>query len=167
MVNHDHYVECIDEFIERLQKCGVEMLINSNRTIDTKMGIVQIAGVDNTGMSKQDFADFDKAIDGLDQTNSIIMLCHDPTNWDKSIVGQLNIDLTLAGHTHGGQFAFNLFGKEFSPAGFVYKQWAGLYHSKSQYLYVNRGVGMTGPPMRVGVNPEVTLFRLNYDNSLV
>lgn len=162
MGNHDHYVgkDGIDEFIKRLNDSGVKMLVNENHTIDTGMGKIQIAGVDNSGMSHQDFADFDKALDGLDESNSIIMLCHDPTNWDKSIVGKLPIDLTLAGHTHGGQFGVNIFGKDISPAGFVYKQWAGLYQNKDQYLYVNRGVGMTGPPFRVGVNPEVTLFRL-------
>lgn len=169
MGNHDHYVnkDKIPQFIDRLENLGVKMLVNSNHTIDTGMGFVQIAGVDNTGMTKQDFADFDKAMLGLDESNSIIMLCHDPNNWEKSIVGQRKIELTLAGHTHGGQFGVTVFGKEYSPAGLAYKQVAGLYQLQNQYIYVNRGVGMTGPPFRVGINPEVTLIRLRRATDLV
>lgn len=162
MGNHDHYIDQSrkDEFIEKLESLGVKMLINSNHSINTGMGVVQLAGVDNSGMSGQDYADFDQALKGLDESNSIIMLCHDPINWDRQVVGKCSIDLMLSGHTHGGQFGFKMFGREISPAGFVYEQVAGLYHKKEHYLYVNRGVGMTGPPFRVGVNPEVTVINL-------
>jgi len=169
MGNHDHYVgsDKLPIFLEKLESLGIRMLINENYTINTGLGIVQLAGVDNSGMSGQNYADFDKATKGFDGSNSIIMLCHDPTNWEKSVVGQRNIDLMLSGHTHGGQFGANLFGREFSPAAFVYKQHAGLYHQKEHYLYVNRGVGMTGPPFRVGVNPEITSIRIRKASNLV
>ncbi len=167
--NHDHYVgeENMPEFARRLESLGVKMLVNSNHVIDTGMGKVQIAGVDNTGMSYQNFADFDKALSGLDESNSIVLLCHDPTNWDKSIRDKLDIDLTLSGHTHGGQFAVDIFGKVISPAELVYKQWAGLYSSKDGHLYVNRGIGMTGPPFRMGINPEITVIDIKRASNLV
>lgn len=166
--NHDHYVapEEFQAFLDDLENCGVRVLMNDNVSIDTGIGVVQIAGVDNTGM-KQNFADFDKALVGLNESNSTFLLCHDPNNWEKSIVGKRKVDLTLSGHTHGGQFGVNILGHEISPASFVYKQSAGLYQIKDQYIYVNRGVGMTGPPFRVGVNPEVTFFVLNRASNLV
>lgn len=160
--NHDHYVgeANLEKFTKKLKNVGLHLLRNENVTINTGMGTVQLAGVDNTGMSNQNFADFPKALNGLSPDESIIMLCHEPNNWERFIVGKLPIDLTLSGHTHGGQFGFNFFGRETSPAELVYKYWAGLYRIKDQYLYVNRGLGTTGPPFRVGVNPEITIFKI-------
>lgn len=167
--NHDYYIgkNNMSKFLSKLESVGVQMLNNENVKINTGRGIVQIAGVENTGMSRQNFADFDKAIAGLSDESSIILLCHDPTNWEKSIVGKLPVDLTLSGHTHGGQFGISLFGREISPAPIVYKHWAGLYRIKDQYLYVNRGLGTTGPPFRVGINPEITIFRLQASKQIV
>ena len=167
--NHDHYVgdKNLAEFSEKLARVGVRLLRNENVVINTGMGSVQLAGVDNTGMSNQNYADFPKALNGLSTDESIIMLCHEPNNWEKSMVEKLPIDLTLSGHTHGGQFGFNIFGRETSPAELVYKYWAGLYRQKDQYLYVNRGLGTTGPPFRVGVNPEITIFKIKASQQIV
>ncbi|MEJ5244291.1 MAG: metallophosphoesterase [Bacteroidota bacterium] len=169
MGNHDYYVgtDKISKFNQKLEKVGIKMLNNSNIQINTGQGIIQIAGVENTGMSNQNFANFDKAIEGLNPNNSIILLCHEPNNWEKSILKKLPIDLTLSGHTHGGQFGINIIGKEISPASLVYKYWAGLYRIGEQYLYVNRGLGTTGPPFRVGVKPEITIFKLKAPKKIV
>ena len=66
----------------------------------------------------------------------------------------------FSGHTHGGQIGIELFGQELTPARLVYKEYAGLYKAKGQYLYVNRGVGTVGPPVRIGIEPEITLITL-------
>ncbi|HPP38945.1 MAG TPA: metallophosphoesterase [Candidatus Kapabacteria bacterium] len=169
MGNHDYYVgkENISKFNQKLEKVGIKLLNNSNYQINTGKGIVQIAGVENSGMSNQNYADFDKALEGLNPESSIIMLCHEPNNWEKSILRKLPIDLTLSGHTHGGQFGVNIVGKEISPASLVYKYWAGLYKVGDQYLYVNRGLGTTGPPFRVGVKPEITICKLRAPQTIV
>jgi predicted MPP superfamily phosphohydrolase len=70
----------------------------------------------------------------------------------------------LAGHTHGMQFGIEMKGVKWSPAKWIYKQWAGLYADDSfsirKYLYVNRGIGVIGYPGRVGILPEISLIEL-------
>ena len=70
------------------------------------------------------------------------------------------IDLTLSGHTHGAQLGVKLVNSTYSPAQWVYKHWAGLYHEGEQQLYVNRGFGFIGFPGRVGMPPEITVLEL-------
>ena len=72
-----------------------------------------------------------------------------------------DIDVAFAGHTHGMQFGVEIPGFKWSPVQYFYKQWAGLYQSGNQYLYVNRGLGFIGYPGRVGILPEITLFELS------
>ncbi|MDQ1267079.1 MAG: Metallophosphoesterase, partial [Bacteroidota bacterium] len=155
--NHEHYLnsDVTSILYKEIESAGIKMLINENITFNIKGEKLQLAGVDNTGKSMY-FADFDAAMKGLSPAYPTILLCHDPSNWEPSIVGKTFAGLTLAGHTHGGQIGLELFGEMLTPTRVQYKQYAGLYHSKGQYLYVNRGIGTTGPPIRVGIKPEIT-----------
>lgn len=159
--NHEHYMndEEFLNFVSRIRKCGVDILVNENRVLSIGGNKFQIAGVDNTS-HRMNFADFERALSGLDTSLPIVLLCHDPTNWDKSIRRKLKVDLTLSGHTHGGQFALEVFNTKISPVALLYKQYAGLYSDNSQHLYVNTGIGTFGLPIRAGVRPEITLIRL-------
>ncbi len=165
--NHDHFMspESHSTLVDKLKKTGMRLLINENHTVTIGDANLHIAGIDNTGFG-QEYGNYEMAMQNLPDYETIILLAHDPTNWDKSIFGQLPVDLTLSGHTHGGQVGIELFGKMMTPVKMVYKQWAGLYHKKGQYLYVNRGVGMVGPPIRLGINPEITLLTLKKNNLL-
>ena len=95
-------------------------------------------------------------------TDVKILLSHDPTHWDFEVnKNHQDINLTLAGHTHGFQFGIEIPGWiKWSPSQFVYKQWAGLYQKGAQYLYVNRGFGFLGYAGRVGILPEITTLVL-------
>lgn len=159
--NHEHYMKDVDflHLAEKIRKCNIDLLINENRVFKFNNSLLQIAGVDNTN-HRMNYGDFDKALEGLNVDYPILMLCHDPTNWDKSVRGQRKVDLMLSGHTHGGQIAFEILNSKISPAAFFYRQYAGLYAYKDQYLYVNTGVGMVGVPVRAGLPPEITLIRL-------
>ena len=66
----------------------------------------------------------------------------------------------LSGHTHGAQLGVKIGSTTYSPAQWVYKQWAGLYTKGDQKLYVNRGFGFIGFPGRVGMPPEITVLEL-------
>ena len=92
-------------------------------------------------------------------------MTHDPTNWDRSVKDYRKVDLMLSGHTHGGQIGWELAGQILSPARVVYRQFAGHYKFKDQHLYINRGIGTTGPPVRVGVKPEITYLTLRKELS--
>ncbi|MCO5252384.1 MAG: metallophosphoesterase [Candidatus Kapabacteria bacterium] len=159
--NHDHYMSKSEHqhLLSFFDDSPVKLLNNENTILNINGKNLNIAGVDNYG-SRQTFGDFDKALAGLNNTDPTLLLCHDPTNWDKFIRGKSDVDVTFSGHTHGGQLGFDIMGKHYSPVTWAYKQYAGLYHDSDQYLYVNRGLGMSGPPIRLGVNPEITLFTL-------
>jgi uncharacterized protein len=103
-----------------------------------------------------------------------ILLSHNPDTFPRAAA--LGIELSLAGHTHGGQFRVALGGRQWSPASFVTPFVAGLYRlplgaggggggspshpHQSAFLYVNRGLGTFGLPVRLGVPPEITVLTL-------
>lgn len=160
--NHDHYMTDDEHknLISFLNKSGINLLINENTKITIGSSILQLIGVDNVNF-RSNYADFPKAMTGIQQEYPSILLCHDPTNWDRFVRNKLNIDLMLSGHTHGGQVGIELFGQYLSPVRIVYKQWAGLYQDGEQYLYINRGLGVVGPPVRVDMPPEITFIELS------
>lgn len=159
--NHDHYMDADShrQFITAIRRTPVQLFVNQNTVLHIDGGKLQLAGTDNSGMD-QHFADIDAALAGFSPEHPTILMAHDPTFWDAAIRPMTHVDLMLSGHTHGGQFGVQAFGKEYSVADIVYKQWAGLYRKGDKQLYVNRGVGTTAFPVRVGIDPEITLFTL-------
>ncbi|MBL7974575.1 MAG: metallophosphoesterase [Candidatus Kapabacteria bacterium] len=166
--NHDHYTSKSDH--DRIKSIvtnsGIKLLVNENHQFTIDNEVLQLIGTDNTGLG-QNFADLPTALIGTIPDYPTILMAHDPTFWDKEIRGKTQIDLMLSGHTHGGQFAMDFFGKQVSPAQFVYKQWAGLYSDAHQHLYVNRGLGTVGIPVRVGIPPEITVITLRKQKTLL
>lgn len=166
--NHDHYMsnKIHSILINRLEDAGVNLLINENITLEINGEKLQLVGVDNSSW-RLNYADYDKAFHGLSVAYTTILLCHDPVQWQNEIKGKMNADITLSGHTHGGQVGFDIFGHELSPAAMVYNYWRGLYNENGQYLYVNVGLGSVGPPVRIGiVHPEITLIVLRKTSHL-
>lgn len=159
--NHDHYMSDSDhrQLITAIRRTPVELFINQNTALRIDGGTLQLAGTDNSGM-EQHYADIDAALAGFSPEHPTILMAHDPTFWDAAIRPTTHVDLMLSGHTHGGQFGVQAFGQEMSVADVLYKQWAGLYREGDKQLYVNRGVGTTAFPVRVGIDPEITLFTL-------
>lgn len=155
--NHDHYMKDYEhnELVRALNNAGSNLLINKSERLIINNSPLNIVGVDNLGM-RQKFGDFDKAFKSVNNEETSILLCHDPTNWDLNIRNKYPADLTLSGHTHGGQVAWEFNGFEFKPAKFVYRQFEGLYKNGNNQLYINRGIGTVGPPLRIGVKPEIT-----------
>lgn len=85
-----------------------------------------------------------------------ILLAHNPNCFERAT--QLDVDLTISGHTHGGQIA--LLAPELSPARWITPYVAGHYQQSASQLYVNRGLGTIALPMRICAPPEITLFEL-------
>lgn len=159
--NHDHFMsEAQHEILkQKIKSTGIDLLVNESRTLIINGAKLNIAGNDNIGYG-QNYGDLDKTLATCQPDAPTILLCHDPTNWDTNIRGKRSVDLMLSGHTHGGQIGLEIFGDIISPARLVYKQFAGHYIDQSQHLYINRGLGTTGPPVRVGINPEITILTL-------
>jgi predicted MPP superfamily phosphohydrolase len=159
--NHDHYCSPANHSLLRsmISNSGITLLVNSNIPLTTHGETLYLVGTDNTGLG-QNFGDLPAALVGVEPGAPTILLAHDPTFWDKHVRNKAPIDLMLSGHTHGGQVGIHFLGIELSVAQVVYKQWAGLYRDGDQYLYVNRGLGTVGPPIRIGIPPEITVLTL-------
>jgi hypothetical protein len=87
-----------------------------------------------------------------------ILLSHNPNTFDSA--AELGIDLTLAGHTHGGQVTLEYISPDISPARLITPYVRGWFRQGDSQLYVNRGIGTIFSPVRFGSPPEITLFEL-------
>jgi uncharacterized protein len=87
-----------------------------------------------------------------------ILLSHNPDTFDRAAA--LGIDLSMAGHTHGGQAALEFISPEIAPSRLVTPYVAGLFQKPGGQLYVNRGIGTIGVPIRIGAPPEITVYKL-------
>ncbi len=149
------------------EQMDFKMLMNSHTILDHDGEKIGLIGVENWGWSENNwfptFGDYKKSVENMEAVPFKILLSHDPTHWDKKILGKENdVDLTLAGHTHGGQMGISIPGLfEISAAKLFYKHYAGLYKEGKQHLYVNRGLGFLIFPGRVGMPPEITLHTLH------
>lgn len=146
---------------------GWRLLNNENEVLERNGDKLAIVGVENWSAIDRfpRLGNMKTALKDTDDVPVKLLLSHDPTHFTAEVVPQYpDIDIAFAGHTHGMQFGIEIPGFKWSPAKFMYKHWAGLYedntNEKSQFLYVNRGLGVIGYPGRVGILPEITLMEL-------
>lgn len=172
--NHDYgdYVswESDEAKIENLNnlknvhsQLGWNLLMNEHIPVKKGDDEIAIIGIENWGGSFHfpKYGDLKKACAGSEKYPVKLLLSHDPSHWDIQVKEEFkDIDVTFSGHTHGGQFGIEIPGFRWSPSQYAYKQWAGLYNEKNQYLYVNRGLGFLGYPGRLGISPEITVMEL-------
>lgn len=147
---------------QHIRNFGFKLLSNEFVQLQKDSGIIELLGVGNWGKPPfPQYGDLNQALAETDSTTLKILMSHDPSHWKGEILGHKNIFLTLSGHTHAAQMAFNMYGKLRSPSSLIYDEWDGLYQEGEQYLYVNRGLGFIGIPVRLGVaRPEVTVITL-------
>ena len=119
------------------------------------LGDIHKAAEGLTGIEQRKDSNSDSLTSPAPHTFSIL-LTHDPTHWRRHIIPETNIDLTLAGHTHAGQF--KLFG--WSPIMHKYHEWSGVYTEGFQVLNVTDGVGNIMLPFRFGAWPELDIITL-------
>ncbi len=154
----------LHEFYKNL---GWTLLLNSNIILNKGGDSIAVIGVENWGATHrfQRFGDIEKAQKGTEHMPVQLLLSHDPTHFDSIISKQYqNIDLTFAGHTHGGQVGIDCCNIHWSPVAWAYTYWCGLYKNEAspepQYLYVNQALGNIGYSGRIGILPEITMITL-------
>lgn len=168
--NHDysHYVNVSPEEAlrnERLTRdfetsVGWQLLLNDNRIVRRGSDSIVIAGGENDGRPPFPAkADLKKAMRGIHAKSFVVMLQHDPSAWRRHILPLTNAQLTLSGHTHGGQIS--LFGLR--PTELVGKEDDGLYVEGKRKLFVSTGLGGF-VPFRFYMNPEVVEITLKKTN---
>lgn len=140
---------------------GWRLLMNEHVVLQREADQIAVIGIENWS-AKGRFPKYGKMAEahaGATEIPFKILLSHDPSHWEAEVIPQYNdVDLMLSGHTHGMQFGLENPYIKWSPVKWVYKQWAGLYESGNQKLYVNRGFGFIGYPGRVGILPEITVL---------
>lgn len=145
-------------------KLGWRLLLDEHVPISKGGEEIGLIGIQNWSAlgNFPKYGNLTKAYAGAEKYPFKILMSHDPTHWDAEVRPEFgDIDLTLAGHTHGFQFGVEIPGFRWSPVQYVYRQWAGLYKEGRQTIYVNRGFGFLGYPGRVGILPEITLIELS------
>jgi predicted MPP superfamily phosphohydrolase len=153
--NHDHNNDA--ELTRRaLVRQGINVLDNSHTQVTRGIEALQLAGIDDYGWGA---ANFTRALGGLDRKRPVLLLSHEPQVFDLPEVE--NVSLILSGHTHGGQVNLPYIG---APARFfeVFKYLRGRYERAGTQLYVSRGTGVVGLPIRFGARPEVAVLRLRH-----
>ena len=143
------------------KKTDFNLMLNESVIIEKGLEKLALIGVENWGNPPfKQYGDLSRAINKVSDIPFKVLLSHDPTHWSEEVVKETDIALTLSGHTHGMQAGISTKKREWSPIKYKYKHWAGLYFLDDQYLYVNRGLGWIGFPGRLGMRPEITLFKL-------
>jgi predicted MPP superfamily phosphohydrolase len=190
--NHEIYARAEDTAQILFAQAGMKLLRQENAEVTFKGTSFNLIGVDyqrertNGGRRVQLLQNMEPLV-RRDMPN--ILMSHNPNSFNRA--AELGIELTLAGHTHGGQIQVEILDHRLSPARFITDYVAGLYHrpmfapapndraasngsafetshgslfpSRSSALasiYVNRGLGTVGAPVRLGVPPEITLLTL-------
>ncbi|HWY98774.1 MAG TPA: metallophosphoesterase [Bacteroidia bacterium] len=154
-------IKNLETLVALEREAGFDLLLNENRLITRNGQQIAIIGVENWGTPP--FAQYGQlplAIKGTENTPFRILLSHDPSHWDVEVAEKTDIQLSLAGHTHGMQFGIRIGDWQWSPVQWRYERWHGLYTHLKQHLYVNRGLGHIGFPGRVGMLPEITVLEL-------
>jgi predicted MPP superfamily phosphohydrolase len=161
--SHEAKKENLEQLKQVHKQMGWRLLMNEHVVLEKGNDRIALLGIENWS-AKGNFGKYGKMEDaypGSEQYPFKILMSHDPSHWDAEVRNKYSdIDLTLAGHTHGMQFGVELPGFKWSPVQYMYKRWAGLYESGDQKLYVNRGYGFIGYPGRVGILPEITVIEL-------
>jgi predicted MPP superfamily phosphohydrolase len=153
--NHEYYSGVI-EWIAKVRRLGFTVLINEHRIITSGKSKMLLAGVTDYRESRiltDHRSDPQKARNASAKTDIKILLAHQP----KSIfaAARAGYDLQISGHTHGGQFfPWNL------VVGLTQPYVSGLHKHLGTQIYVSRGTGYWGPPVRVGSPSEITLIKL-------
>lgn len=166
MGNHD-YAEYLDvdpvakEIISHKtmsmeEDIGWKLLLNRHRRIRRGNDSIVIAGMENDGEGRfPQLGDIAQTLRRLKRQSFVIMLEHDPTAWKRKILPHSHAQLTLSGHTHGGQFNF----LGWSPASLRYDEYEGLYRYGNRQLFVSTGLGGV-IPIRFGVPGEIVVITL-------
>jgi predicted MPP superfamily phosphohydrolase len=147
--NHEYY-SGVEEWVQRVRELGVQPLRNARVEIPG----FDLAGVnDISGEEHADAPDYARALGDRDTARAAVLMAHQPVMIHQAV--EHGVDLQLSGHTHGGQlWPGNLIAQLGNPTV------AGLERYGDTQLYVTRGAGAWGPPVRVGAPSDVTLVEL-------
>jgi predicted MPP superfamily phosphohydrolase len=153
MGNHDQWDP--DRLTALIEAKGSVVLRNRWRAVQKDAAVLVVAGVDDRMTGKDDL---EATLAARPAHAPTVLLSHYPDFFEDAAAR--GVDLVLSGHTHGGQIAVPFFARRASLSAIARQARHGLHLKGPSRLYVNAGLGTTGPPFRLGIPPEITLFIL-------
>ena len=153
MGNHDQWNP--DQLARAIEQQGPKVLRNEWVRVERGLGALVVAGVDDAYGGHDDL---DRTLAGRPEGVPTLLLAHYPRFFAEA--ARRGVALTLSGHTHGGQFGVPFFADRWNLSSALGQASRGLLRQGQSVLYVNAGLGTTGPPMRLGVAPEIALLVL-------
>jgi predicted MPP superfamily phosphohydrolase len=154
MGNHDYFGDG-EAMVSALEAAGLTVLRNRGVELRREGGAIYLAGVDDTWTRRHDVP---RALAARPAGMPAVLLAHDPVLFPEA--AEHSVDLVLSGHTHGGQVAVPLLARKLNLARLITRFTNDVYRSGTSTLYVNRGLGTTGPPVRLAVAPEIAVLTL-------
>ena len=148
--NHDHWTDP-DLVAKKFRDAGISMLINEGLRFEARGASFWLCGVDDHMVGKTDLP---AAIKGSFPDEAKLLLAHNPLIFRQAT--RYGIDLTLSGHTHGGQIRVRDSEKRIIPR----RGKAGLHQRKASQIYITRGIGTVVLPIRYQCPPEISLLEL-------
>lgn len=165
--NHDYYTRDITTVAKEVEQGGIRLLRNENLAIERNGAKLWLMGMDDDRIydingylkdGKTETGTLENLVKGIPDNGTKLFLCHKPYPFEE--YSQLGIHAMFSGHTHGGQVVLaHLDNINVSFASLASKYVAGLYRARSNrtsQLYVSRGIGTVGIPMRLNCPPEIT-----------
>lgn len=154
--NHDH--EAPDHVIAAMSTLGIRLLIDDETTLETALGPVQVVGADFVGRGHREHLGDLLARHPRRAGHLRLLLLHDPVGFHA--LPEDDVDLVLSGHTHGGQVGLVSLGLDWTVLSRSRWPDQGLFARGRSRLYVHRGTGFYGFPLRVGVPPEHSVLEI-------
>lgn len=153
--NRDHYTRQPDLIARIATEAGMRMLRNESVSIRKNGSSFRLAGVDDADAHPAAGENMDVALQSGESRQPTLLLCHRP-NFLREAATR-NVDLMLSGHTHGGQVVFGRIGRRtISPRHMRAPYVSGMYQKDQTQMYVSRGIGTAGLPIRINCPPELT-----------
>lgn len=149
--NHDHWTDA-DLVTDLFRGEGINMLVNEGVRLEAKGASFWLSGVDDHMVGKTDVP---ASLVGSYPDELKVLLAHNPLIFREA--AKLGVDLTLSGHTHGGQIKLRDDEKRLWPSR---KLKAGLHARRDSQIYITRGIGTVVVPMRYQCPPEITMLEL-------
>jgi predicted MPP superfamily phosphohydrolase len=152
--NHETITRTESSMAQLFAAKGIRILRQERATVQLRGETINLIGIDD---SDEDL----RGLEGLVTPDTInILLVHSVYPHDFDRVAEVGVDLTLAGHTHGGQLSLEFIRRGLCLARLETPYVSGWYEKSGRQVYVNRGIGTTMIPIRLGARPEITILEL-------
>jgi uncharacterized protein len=152
--NHETITQTEESITRLFAAQGIRILRQERTPIQLQGETLNLIGVDD---SHPDLQGVERLV--MPDTVNVLLIHYPyPDGFDRAV--ELGIDLTLAGHTHGGQLSLEFLHRGLCLSRFETPYVSGWYEKSGGQLYVNRGIGTTGLPIRLGARPEITVLEL-------